>query len=73
MDLLPVVRIFTGFAEDFMALTQTLEMIQQGSIGAPELRSPRQRDVQKCRQDLRRAQQQPIHPLERAEERGRTA
>ena len=73
LDFVPVVRIFTGLAEDGMALMETAEKIQRGSTGMPELRNRQQRDIQKYRRDLALLSQQQIHLLERAEVRGRTA
>ncbi|HKK18751.1 MAG TPA: hypothetical protein VJ952_08730 [Opitutales bacterium] len=72
VDYVPVVRIFTGLAEDGMLLMQTAEMMERESTGTRELRNRLQRDIQKYRLDLARLSQQRIQLLERAEIRAHT-
>lgn len=73
LEMVPVVKIFTGLAEDGMALMQTAEMVGRGSIEARDSRNRLQRAIQQYRQDLARLSQQQINLLQSAETRARTA
>ena len=72
LDYVPGVKIFTGLAEDGMALMQTVEMMERETTGMRELGNRLQRDIQKYRLDLARLSQQQIQLLERAEIRAHT-
>src|SRR6056297_495641 len=72
VDYVPVVRIFTGLAEDGMLLMQTAEMIERESAGMPQLRNQLETQVRKFRLDLARLGQQQIQLLEQAKTRAHT-
>ncbi|GEM_PF-2430660 len=71
-DMVPVVKIFTGLAEDGMALMQTAQMIERESAGMPQLRNQLETQVRKFRLDLARLGQQQIQLLEQAKTRAHT-
>jgi len=72
LEMVPVVKIFTGLAEDGMALMQTAEMMERESTGTPALRNRLEMQVRKYRLDLVRLSQQQIQLLKHAKTRAHT-